>query len=167
MSTNNTTKSGANKFVNTNTLPTAISLIVIGVLFCIFRSGMLNVLFTVVGVVLIILGIIKMVNRQFAVGGVDMAIGIIIIVCGWTILDITLLIVGVLAIVYGIYQLGTSIEKLKRAKGYDKFVLIVYPLIIILVGILLVVSRWQLSDAIFITLGVIAVIDGVLLLAKK
>lgn len=161
------TNTKVKKYVNTNVLPTAIALIVVGLLFCIFRSGMLSILFTVVGAVLIILGIIKLINRIYAVGAVDLALGIVVIVCGWTILDITLLVIGIVAIVYGVYMLATAISKFKSMKGIDKVVSLIAPIFVIVIGVLLVVAKWQLSDAIFIVLGVLAMVDGIMLLAKK
>ena len=156
-----------NSFINKQALPTAIALIVIGVLFCIFKSDMLSILFTVIGVVLICVGLIKLFSKAYAEGAVEIAVGIVIITCGWTILDITLLLIGIVAIVYGIYLFVTLIPKYKNMKGYDLVANILAPLFVIIVGILLVVSKWKLSNAIFIVLGVLSIIDGILMLAKK
>lgn len=161
---NNTKKitSSSNSYIIT-----AIAMILIGVLFCIFRSSMLSILFTIVGALLIVVGIIKLVNKDYAIGIVDMAVGIVVITCGWTILDITLLIIGICAVIYGIYLFASNINILKSAKGFALAKAIIVPLVVLLVGVLLIVSKWELSDAIFIVLGVLAVVDGVLMLVKK
>lgn len=153
--------------INKTYLPTAIALIVLGVLFCAFRSSMLSILFTIVGSVLIAVGIIQIFNKDYATGAVGIAIGIVIITCGWTILDITLLVLGILTLVYGIYLFVLSVPKFKTAKGFSLAKAIIEPLVIVLIGILLIVSKWELSDAIFIVLGVMAILDGVFMLIKK
>ncbi len=158
---------GNKSFINKQTLPTAIALIVIGVLFCIFKSDMLSILFTVVGVVLICVGIIELLNKLYVESAVEIAVGIVVITCGWTILDITLLVIGIVAIIYGIYLFATLIPKYKNMKGYDLVANILAPLFVIIVGILLVVSKWQLSNAIFIVLGILSIVDGIFMLAKK
>lgn len=153
--------------VNKSTLITALAMIVIGVLFCVFRSGMLSILFTIVGAILIVVGLIKMFNKDYAFGIVDVAVGIVIITCGWTILDIALLFIGICTVIYGIYLFASNINLYKSAKGFALARAIIVPTVILLVGVLLIVSKWQLSDAIFIILGILAVADGVLMLIKK
>ena len=53
----------AKKKINDQALINAIALIVLGILFCIFRAGMINVLLTIVGVVLIINGVLALLGK--------------------------------------------------------------------------------------------------------
>lgn len=155
------------KTLTNNQLFSAIALIVIGVLFCCFRAGMLNVLFTVIGAVLIALGAYDLFRKNWVMGAIELALGIAIIVCGWTVLEITLLVLGVVFIVYGVYLLVVTASKTKSFKNFNAWLAIIKPLLIILFGIFLVVAKWVLADWIFIVIGVIAIIDGVLAIIGK
>ena len=153
--------------INQDKLWAAILTMVLGVLFLAFRSGMLNILFTVVGVVLILVGIITLFNKQWANGIIYTVVGIVVITCGWTIVDIALLIIGIVAIGYAIYMVISDFNKYKTLKGMPLANAILAPLCLLVVGILLITSKWVLSDAIFIVLGIIMILDGVFMLLKK
>ncbi|MEG1663510.1 MAG: DUF308 domain-containing protein [Clostridia bacterium] len=155
------------KFVVQNELVTAVALIVIGALFCAFRSSMLEILLTIVGVVLIVLGVYNLVRKNFAEGVIETVIGIVIIVCGWTLLEITLLILGIIFVAYAAYILLSTFKKIKTAKGFDKIMLVVNPLLLLAFGIMLIVSYWVLDDAICIVIGVVALLDGIMMIFKK
>ena len=92
----------AKKSLNNQALINAIALIVMGILFCIFRAGMINVLLTIVGVVLIALGIYDIVKKLYVNAAIEIILGIAVIVCGWTILDIALLVLGIGLTLYAI-----------------------------------------------------------------
>lgn len=155
------------KTLTNNQLFSAIALIVIGILFCCFRSGMLNVLFTIVGAVLIVLGAYDLFRKNWVMGAIELAFGIVIIVCGWTVLEITLLVLGIIFIIYGIYNLIVTAGKIKNFKNANAWLALVKPLLLIIFGILLVVAKWVIADWIFIVIGVIAIIDGVLAIIGK
>lgn len=159
--------SAAGKKYTTTQLVTAIALIVIGLLFCIFRSGMLSVLLTIVGVVLIAVGVFDMFKKNYLRGAIELAVGIIIIACGWTIVDVTLLLLGIVFIVYSIYTIISVAPAIKEESGFNKVMVILNPVLMLIFGILLVVAKWTLGDAICIVIGVIAIIDGVSLLIRK
>ncbi len=155
------------KKLTQNQLFTAIALIVIGVLFCCFRSSMLNVLLTIVGAVLIVLGGYDLYRKQWVAGAIELVLGIVIIVCGWTILELTLVILGAVFVVYGIYTLIITVGKTKSYKDVNAILGLVKPILAIIFGILLIVSKWVAVDWLFIIIGVLAIIDGVLMLIKK
>lgn len=142
----------------------AIALIVAGILFCALRAQFVSALLTVIGAILILLGIVDLVGRRWVLGAITLGVGIVIIVCGWTIVDITLLILGIVLAIYAVYAIASNISTFKMTKGYDKVLVLLNPLIMLAVGIMLIVARWYMVDAIFIVLGVIAIVDGVMLL---
>lgn len=152
--------------IKTNQLIGAILLIVIGVLFCALRAQFVSALLTVVGVVLIILGILDLIAKNWVVGAIELAVGIIIIACGWTIVDITLLILGIVLVVYAVYAFASNVSGLKTASAYDKVMIILSPVVLLVIGILLIVARWEMVDAVFIVLGVIAILEGIALLVS-
>lgn len=144
----------------------AVALILIGVLFCALRTTMLNVLLTLVGVVLIALGIYDLVRKKYVKGALEIAAGIVIIICGWTIVEITLLILGIVFIAYAVYSIIESAPKIKSSKGVNKVLAILNPILLLVFGILLVVSYWALGDVICIIIGVVAIVDGISLLIR-
>jgi len=148
-------------------LTVGIALIVIGILFCALRAGFISILLTIVGVVLIILGILNLVGRNWTMGGIELAVGAVIIICGWLIVDITLLLLGIVFIAYSIYQIATTAPKLKRAKFGDIIMSLLYPLLMLTIGIILVVAKWQMIDVIFIIIGEISIVTGIIIIAKN
>ncbi len=153
----------AKKSLNNQALINAIALIVLGILFCIFRAGMLNILLTIVGVVLIALGIYDVVKKLYLNATIEVILGIAVIVCGWTILDIALLVLGIGLTVYSVYQIFMVVKDFKK-KGWMAFI---KPVITLIVGIFLIVAKWVLVDWIFIVIGVVLIINGVIALFGK
>ncbi len=150
------------KFDN-QTLIYALALIVVGVLFCIFRAGLINVMLTVVGVVLIALGVYDVFGKRYVNAVIEIILGIAVIVCGWTILDIALLVLGIGLVVYAIYQIILVVKEWNK----KKWTLLIKPIVLLLIGIFLIVAKWVLVDWIFIVIGVIFIINGVVALLVK
>lgn len=153
----------AKKKLNNQAVINAIALIVLGILFCIFRAGMMNVLLTIVGVVLIGLGIYDIIRKNYIPAVIEIILGIAVIVCGWTILDIALLVLGIGLVVYSVYEIVMIAKDFKK-KGW---MALIKPVITLIVGIFLIVAKWVLVDWIFIVIGVILIINGILALLGK
>ena len=153
----------AKKSINNQAVINAIALIVLGILFCIFRADMINVLLTIVGVVLIALGIYDIVKKLYVNAAIEIILGIAVIVCGWTILDIALLVLGIGLVLYSIYQIIMVAKSFKK-KGW---LALVKPIITLIIGIFLIVAKWVLVDWIFIVIGVVFIINGLLSLLSK
>ncbi len=152
--------------INKKNLITSIALIIIGILFCVLRAQFVSALLTVVGAIFILMGVVDFIGKRWALGAIALAVGIIIIVCGWTIVDITLLILGIVLVVYSIYAVASNISLFKSAKGFDKVLILLNPIVMCAVGVMLIVARWYMVDAIFIVLGVVSIVDGILLAFK-
>ena len=149
------------KKLNTNSLIMALVYIVIGVLLCIFRSGMLNIFLTVAGALLIIYGIYELIQKQFLNGVLLTVFGIVLIVGGWTILDIILLIMGIVLAVYGAYELIMLLsKKSKVALSY------VDACITLIIGILFIAMKWAMLDWFIVVLGIVAIVNGVIILVN-
>ncbi len=151
------------KKLNINKQLYAIMLVIIGALFCIFRDGMLNILLTVAGALVIILGIIDLLNNQLIPGIVKLVVGVAIIVLGWTILDIALLIIGIVLTVVGLLALFKAFTSNRS----HKLGALVEPLLLTVLGIILIVAKWALGEVICIVIGVYIIIYGLLLLLGK
>ena len=148
-------------------LAVGISLIILGILFCALRAGFVSILLTIVGVVLIVLGALSLVGKNWTLGIIEVAVGIVIIACGWTIVDITLLILGIAFIAYAAYQMIVTIPLVKNKGAKAIVTALLNPIFMLILGIILVVAKWQMIDAIFITVGVVAIVAGILMIIKS
>ena len=135
-----------------------IAMIAVGILFCILRSSFVSAMLTVAGVMLAIVGAINLIGKKWVEGGIEIALGIVVITCGWTVVDIALLVLGIVLCAYAVYMLISQISTFKRAN--------VNPIILFIIGILFIVAKWYMVDAVFITLGTIAVLQGIALMFK-
>ena len=134
----------------------AIAYILIGVLFCVLKSSVINWLLTIVGAILIALGIYNITKKETTSGA-----RIIVILGGWLFVEIILIILGVLLLIKGILDLVSAIStKLDTLS-------IVYACINILIGVMLIISKWALLDWFFIILGIIFIINGALVFFRK
>lgn len=150
----------ANKSISSEFL-IGLAVTAVGILFCAFRASLVSVLLTVVGACFALLGVAELFRRKTANGIVEIAAGVILIVCAWTIVDVTLILLGVMFCAYAIYSVVSSLPALKRQRGWDLAMSLVYPLLSFTVGALLIAAKWTLSDALFIAIGVLAIVAGV------
>ncbi len=143
-----------------NNLINAVLYILLGVVMCVFKSGMLNWAMTAVGVIMIVVGVLDILKSQIIEGIVMAAIGVLILVGGWMFVDIILLILGIVLVLKGILDLVKAISR--------GLLPILAAILTIAVGAMLIVSKWAMLDWLFLILGVVLIIDGVLLaLGKK
>lgn len=138
----------------------AILYIAVGILFCIFRSGLLGWLMTIVGIIFVINGVIRFINSDMVAGIVSAVIGVVVILGGWLFVDIVLLVFGILVIIKGVTDLIDAVKSKVTAN-------IITACVTLAVGILLIISKWALMDLLFIILGVIFIANGVLSLLGK
>lgn len=146
--------------LTTNNIITCILYLVIGILLCALRMGMLNILMTVIGVLFVAYGIYDIIkNRNNLIKGIiEIAIGVVILVLGWTIGAIVLLVFGVLIAVKGVLDL---ISNIKNKKGTMD---LITAIVTIVIGIVLCVAPFAIGDIICIVVGVIFIINGILAL---
>ena len=139
----------------------AILYVVVGALLCIFKAEVLSWVMTAAGVLFIVAGVLDIFKHKNLTGGiVNVVIGVVILVAGWLLLDIAILIFGVLIIVNGV----KDFLAVRKSKNLTAFV---SPVVTILLGILLVVAKWLVADWLFIVIGVVFIVNGVLVLLGK
>lgn len=140
----------------------AILYILLGVLFVVFKSSMLNWLLTIAGIALIALGVFDIVRKNLYTGIIEAIVGIVLIVGGWVFVEIVLIVLGAALIVKGAVALVGLIQvHSKNAMA------IISQILTIVVGVLLIVSKWVMLDWFFIVLGVICIVDGFFALIQK
>ncbi len=141
-----------------------VALIAAGVLLCALRSSFASAILTVAGVPATMAGVLNLVCKKWIVGGIEIALGVIVITCGWTVVDVALLVLGIVLCVYAIYFLITQISMFKRSNKKDKVFILLNPITTLIVGILLIVAKWYMIDAVFIVLGVVTILEGIVLM---
>lgn len=137
-----------------NNIIAAILYILLGVLFIVFKSGMLNWLMTIVGIVFIALGVYDIIQRRLANGIIEAAIGVVVILGGWLFVEIVLIVLGALLVVKGASDL------IALCKGSKDVMGIIVAALTIILGILLIVSKWAMLDWMFIVIGVVFIVEG-------
>lgn len=136
----------------------AVLYLLVGILFCIFRAGVLNWLLTVVGVLFIVQGVVSLLQKDIAGGVTGLVIGLLVILGGWLFIEIVMILFGVLVILKGVTSLLSALKRQKNT------VPILMSGLTLFVGIMLIVSRWAMLDWFFIILGVIFIVNGLLAL---
>ena len=137
----------------------ALLYILTGLLLCIFRAQVLNVLLTVIGALFIAYGVIFLLRDEWTGGAVSLVIGIVLILGGWLFVEIVLIIFGILLTLKGVSDLVTAIR-------FRMPLAIIFACLTLAIGILLVVSYWAMLDWFFILLGVIFIVNGILALLQ-
>lgn len=149
----------------------AILTIAFGIVLCVFRSEVMEWIAYVVAGLLILLGIMgvaaffsakkkkDVVSLLFSL--IEIAGGVLIIIFAQEILEYALIILGAYFIFVGAYAL----LPLLGGKKVPQFKIIMALLSVVL-GILLIVVPFAVSDVFFIVVGALAVIDGVFTLVR-
>lgn len=134
--------------------------VAIGLLLIILKGGALDILMTIVGALFVVAGIVDIINgKDVTKGIIEVVIGIVIIVLGWTITDLVLLIFGILLVIKSIIELSKSGKK-NSANTLSSIITLV-------IGILLIISRWALLDLICVIAGAVFILNGLLTLMGK
>lgn len=132
----------------------------IGLALVIFQSGCLSILFTIIGALLVVAGLVDIFNNGKVVQGIiEAVIGAAIIVGGWLIADIILMVLGILFIISGVMEI---VQNHKAG-----FMAILPSIILIVIGVLLVIAKWALLDVFCIIAGAVFLVNAVLILFGK
>lgn len=139
-----------------------VALILAGILFATLRSAFVSVPMTLTGGMLIVYGATRLAEKDYIGGGTAVLAGVAVTVCGWLLIKASLMITGTALIVYGIVLVCVRVGKLKSASLKEAAAAMLKPVLAAAAGILLTVCGVRLSDALFITTGILAVLTGIL-----
>jgi len=139
--------------------------IVIGVLCLILRAEVISIAMTILGAVLIFVGIMDLIDKQMVPAVVKIVFGVLIIVFGWTIVNAVLYIVAALLLIYGILQLYARLKaKVKGVRFIDTLLAYASPIICIVISVLLFFNQCGVVNWVFIVAGIFTIVEGVLML---
>ena len=91
-------------------LISAFIYIIVGILLCVFKSGMLDILFTIAGIVFIVFGAFDILKKNFISGAISIGIGLIILLGAWLFLKVILIVFGVLIAIKGVFALFDAVK---------------------------------------------------------
>ncbi len=136
-------------------LVNSVLYIVVGVLFCICNTEILDIILKVAGIVFIVLGVVDLVKEQWMSGMVSIITGAAILVGAWFFIKTVLLILGILLAVKGVLALFGAIKN-------GSFLGFIFAGLTVAAGVLLAINRAGVLGWLFIVVGVILIVDGVL-----
>ena len=142
---------------NLSKLTSPLLLIAIGLLLLVFKGGIVSIALTVFGVVFIVMGIVGLINKQNQTAIIRLIIGAVIIAFGWLFVQIALYIIAFILILTGVYLLFNLVsKKIKFSLVY------LNPLLLFVAGICLFFNQGVTMDWVFIVVGAVFVVQGVL-----
>ena len=144
-----------------NELLTAIALIVIGLLFIIYKGGIISIAMSLIGITLIVLGIIDIVKKRTVSGVVKLVFAALVMLAGWLFITLALYILGAFLLVAGVTQL-VALSKTKIKKLTLPVIMhIAQPIIYILIAICLFFNQGGAISWVFTVSGIFLIIDGI------
>ena len=147
-----------------NDLITALALIIIGALFMIYKSEVISIAMSIIGLTLIVLGVVDALRKFVVPGVVKIAFGILVLAAGWLFITLALYILGAFLLVAGVAELY-KLTKVKIKKITLPMAMhIAQPIIYILVAICLFFNQGGALSWVFTVSGLFLIIDGVVAL---
>lgn len=146
--------------------------LLMGIILTIWPGFMAGVITTVLGVVSIVIGIIRLIeyftgDRYAAIFKYDMVIGILFIGFGLFALIWPGVIVSILPVIFGIFLIVSSLIKLQNAVdlkrlGYDRWwSVLIMGLVSVILGIVVICNPFRAVKLLIRFIGIFFMIDGI------
>ena len=148
-----------------NKLIGALVSIVLGIMFCVLKGGVISTALTIIGAVAIIMGIVDLANKRTTPGFVKAVVGVCVIVFGWMFVDIALYLVAAVLLIQGLTQIVAAVKNKATNNAIQKVIAAIRPLACVVAGVCLLFNKGGTVDWIFILTGILMTVDGVLALA--
>lgn len=145
----------------------SVLMIVLGVLFIVYKNGVIGIAMTVFGVALIVSAILDLMHKDIVPCVVKAVIGVVVIIFGWTLVSAAIYIMAALLLIYGILRLYLAIKNRTLLDTKSKIINYVDCALYIIIGICLLFNQGGTIDWIFILSGVFLIINGVLALIQS
>ncbi len=137
----------------------AAALIIIGVLMCIYKQQVIQWLMLILGIMLIVKGVLDFMSGLTIIGGFEIVLGILTLVFGFAFVQIAVIVLGVILALYGVSGLMYG--------GFRNLFTLIYCIVLIVGGVMLACNYSQAIDWIFIVVGVMLILEGILSLFGK
>ena len=143
-----------------NEILTAVALILIGLMFMIYKGGIISIAMSLIGVTLIVLGVLDIIRKLVVSGVIKIVFALLVFAAGWLFVTLALYILGAFLLIAGISELY-KLSKVKIKKYTLPVIMhIVQPIIYILVAITLFFNQGGALSWVFTVSGLFLMIDG-------
>ena len=144
-----------------NDLLTAAALILIGLLFIIYKGGIISLAMSLIGITLIVLGIIDIIKNRVVSGVIKLVFAALVMLAGWLFITLALYVLGAFLLVAGVTQL-VALSKVKVKKiTLPVAMRYAQPIIYILIAICLFFNQGGAISWVFTVSGIFLIIDGI------
>ncbi len=141
--------------------------ILLGILFLILQGKVVSIAMTILGVALIIMAVLDLLDHQTFPAIVKAVFGVVVLIFGWALTTAALYILAALLLIWGIYELVTKLRVHLKGNTVGLTVMLyIAPILNILLGLLLLFNQGGTLAWIFIVVGVLLIVDGVMLLCS-
>ena len=145
-----------------SSLMTAVLTIALGIVFVIKRGGVLGLAVSLVGIVLIIAAIFDLVKKDTTAAIIKGVIGIGVLVFGNLFIHLALYLIAIMLLMMGLLQLVQAIRNKNR-----NAIAWITPVLSVLAGICLLFQQGSSVDWIFVMVGIVLIIEGILSLGSR
>lgn len=135
----------------------ALFMLALGVLFLVMKSGVISLAVTVLGVALLVSAVLDFFNKDLATCIIKAVIGVCVLVFGHLFVDVAVVVIAAVVLVYGILEIF-ELAKAKKKNAVDY----VKPVVIVVLAAALLVSKWLVFDWLFIVIGILFLLEGIL-----
>ncbi|MBQ8428712.1 MAG: DUF308 domain-containing protein [Clostridia bacterium] len=143
----------------------AVLTMVVGVLLIVMRDNFIGVLMSVIGLGLIVFGVVDIIDGCIPPAVVKMVGGLLVVICGWVVVEAVLYLLSAITLICGILLLYDKIKRKECGATWWNTVLSYAPsAICIAIGFLLLFHRNLTSAFIFVSCGMLALVEGGILL---
>lgn len=144
-----------------NKLLTALITIAVGAILIIWKTSVVSIAITALGVYFIVMGILDVVNKKDQTTAIiKIAIGAIAVLLAWLITTVAVIILGVVITLNGIVQILDIVKSNeKQVKLVDKIMVWAGPVLSVAAGLFIIFGNGL--DWAFIVFGVLVIIEGV------
>ena len=139
--------------------------ILLGILFLILQGEVIKVAMTILGAVLIVMAVLDLLDHQTFPAIVKAVFGVVVLIFGLALTTAALYVLAAVLLIWGIYELYAKLKIHLKGNSVGLTVMLyIAPILNIVLGLLLLFNQSGTVAWIFIVVGVLLIIDGVMLL---
>lgn len=152
---------------NKNNIISAVLMAVLGVLFIVWKSKVISIGMTILGVMLIIQAIIDIFGKHYISCVIKAVIGVVMIIFGWQLVSISLYIMAAVLLIYGVMQLVRAVRLLPNLHtAFSKILIFFSPAVCLVISCLLLFNQGGTVSWVFIISGIFLLIQALLSLLE-
>ena len=140
--------------------------IIVGILFVMLKGGVLAIAVNVIGIALVVLAVLALVNKSIPLCIVYAVMAAVVFVAGGLFLTIAIYLIAAILLIHGIAQLYALFTAKKLRSAGATAILLVAPILNVIAGICLLFNVSGTIAWVFMLVGVLLIIDGVMSLAN-